>query len=63
MVNSFHDLPFKPNSDGEWHEYVIDCMESEAWAQWTPEGRIGIALPVPKDGEIVVELKTIKLDK
>jgi len=55
------DLLFEPVADGQWHEYVIDCTESPAWSEWTPEGRIGIALPVPTSGEIEVELKTIRL--
>ena len=42
---------------------MIDCDESTAWSDWTPQGRIGVTLPVPKTGEIEVELKTIKLDK
>ena len=57
------DIRFQPTADGQWHEYVIDCTESPAWSKWTPEGRIGIALPVPKDGEIEVELKTVRLEK
>ena len=57
------DVRFQPIADGRWHEYVIDCAESTAWSKWTPAGRIGIALPVPAEGEIVVELKTIRLEK
>lgn len=57
------DIPFQPIADGQWHEYGIKCSESSAWSKWTPEGRIGIALPVPAEGEIVVELKTIRLEK
>jgi len=55
------DLLFNPIADGQWHEYTIDCTESPAWSEWTPEGRIGIALPVPTSGEIEVELKPIRL--
>ena len=55
------DIRLQPIADGQWHEYVIDCTESPAWSKWTPAGRIGIALPVPTKGEIVVELKTIRL--
>jgi len=55
------DLLFNPIADGQWHEYTIDCSESSAWSQWTPEGRIGIALPVPTSSEIEVELKPIRL--
>lgn len=57
------DLPFKPTADGQWHEYIIRGTESTAWPKWTPEGRIGVALPVPTEGEIVVELGTIRLEK
>ena len=57
------DLPFQPIADGQWHEYAITCTESSAWSKWTPAGRIGIALPVPAEGEIVVELKTVRLEK
>lgn len=57
------DIPFQPVADGQWHEYVIKCTESPAWSKWTPAGRIGIALPVPTEGEIVVELKTVRLEK
>jgi hypothetical protein len=57
------DLPFMVTADGQWHEYVIKCTESTAWLKWTPEGRIGIALPVPTEGEIVVELKSVRLEK
>ncbi len=57
------DLLFKPIADGQWHEYIIDCSKSAAWPEWTPEGRIGVALPVPTKEEIVVELKTIRLEK
>ena len=57
------DILFQPIADGQWNEYVIDCNESPAWSLWTPEGRIGIALPVPTEGEVEVELKTIKLEK
>jgi arylsulfatase A len=57
------DLHFKPIADGQWHEHVVDCTKSSAWSQWTPQGRIGVALPVPTNGEIDVELKTIRLDK
>lgn len=56
------DLRFNPTADGKWHEYVIDCTTSTAWAKWTSEGRIGLALPVPTKGEIEVELKTIQLE-
>ncbi|MBT3190982.1 MAG: sulfatase-like hydrolase/transferase [Verrucomicrobia bacterium] len=56
-----NDLLFDPVADGQWHEYVIDCTESPAWSEWTPEGRIGIALPVPASGEVEVELKPIRL--
>jgi hypothetical protein len=55
------DLLFKPIADGKWHEYVIDCTESDAWSQWSSSGRIGIALPVPTKGEVEISLKTIKL--
>ncbi|MDB2318338.1 sulfatase-like hydrolase/transferase [bacterium] len=55
------DVHFRPIADGKWHEYVIDCTNSAAWSQWTPQGRIGVALPVPTNGEIKVELKTIQL--
>ncbi len=55
------DLPFRPKADGNWHDYTIDCTQSEAWEQWTPQGRIGIALPVPQEGEIEVKVKTIRL--
>ena len=57
------DLLFTPVADGQWHEYVVDCTQSSAWSQWTPEGRIGIALPVPANGALEVELKTIRLLK
>ena len=57
------DLPFQPLADGQWHKYAIKCTESPAWSKWTPAGRIGIALPVPAEGEIVVELKTVRLEK
>ena len=57
------DLLFKPVADGKWHEYVIDCTESDAWSQWSSLGRIGIALPVPITGEVEIVLKTIKLDQ
>lgn len=57
------DLPFQPTADGQWHEYVIKCTKSTAWPKWTPEGRIGVALPVPTEGEITVELKAIRLEK
>ena len=57
------DRKFKPIADGQWHEHVVDCTKSSAWSQWTPEGRIGVALPVPTKGEIEVELKTIQLVK
>ena len=55
------DLLFQPIADGQWHEYVVDCTQSSAWSQWTTEGRIGIALPVPKSGEVLIELKTARL--
>ena len=55
------DLLFAPIADGQWHEYVVDCTQSSAWTQWTPQGRIGIALPVPASGELKVELMTIHL--
>lgn len=55
------DLLFQPIADGQWHTYVIDCSQSSAWSQWTSEGRIGIALPVPKSGEVLIELKTARL--
>jgi len=55
------DLPFKPVADGQWHEYVIDCTESDAWSRWSSLGRIGIALPVPIKGEVEISFKTIKL--
>lgn len=55
------DIFFSPKADGQWHEYVIDCTQSPAWSQWTPLGRIGLALPVPKSGALVVELKPIHL--
>ena len=42
---------------------MIDCTKSSAWSPWTPEGQIGVAFLVPKTGEIIVELKSIKLDK
>ena len=57
------DLVFKPIADGKWHEYVIDCKESDAWSQWSSLGRIGVALPVPTKGEVEISLKTIKLDQ
>jgi hypothetical protein len=57
------DIHFQPIADGKWHEHVIDCANSDAWSQWTPQGRIGVALPVPTNGEIEVSLKTINLDK
>lgn len=57
------DIPFQPVADGQWHEYVIDCTESPAWSKWTPSGRIGVALPVPAEGEILVELKSVQLEK
>ena len=57
------DLLFKPIADGKWHEYVIDCTESDAWSQWSSLGRIGVALPVPTTGEVEISLKTIKLDQ
>jgi hypothetical protein len=57
------DLLFKPLADGNWHEYVIDCTESDAWSQWSSRGRIGVALPVPITGEVEIVLKTIKLDQ
>ena len=57
------DLLFKPIADGQWHEYIIDCSKSAAWPEWTPAGRIGIALPVPTKGEIEVALKTVRLEK
>jgi len=57
------DLLFKPIADGQWHEYIIDCSKSAAWPEWTSAGRIGVALPVPTKEEIVVELKTIRLEK
>ena len=57
------DLRFTPIADGQWHDYIIDCSQSPAWSQWTSEGRIGIALPVPASGEVQVELKTIKLEE
>ena len=41
------DVHYQPVADGKWHEYVIDCAKSAAWSQWTPQGRIGVALPVP----------------
>ena len=56
-------IHFQPIADGQWHEYVIDCTNSATWWQWTPQGRIGVALPVPTNGEIEVSLKTINLDK
>ena len=55
------DLLFAPIADGQWYEYVVDCTQSSAWTQWTPQGRIGIALPVPASGELQVELMTIRL--
>lgn len=55
------DVRFQPIADGQWHEYVVDCTESPAWTQWTPEGRIGLALPVPKSGEALIELKAARL--
>ena len=55
------DVHFQPIADDQWHEYEIDCTKSAAWSQWTPQGRIGVALPVPTNGEIEVELKTIQL--
>ena len=55
------DLPFKPVADGKWHEYLIDCTESDAWSRWSSLGRIGIALPVPIKGEVEISFKTIKL--
>lgn len=55
------DLLFNPVADGQWHEYVVDCTQSPAWSQWTPKGRIGLALPVPQSGELLVELKAINL--
>ena len=57
------DILFQPIADGQWHEYVIDCAKSEAWSQWSSMGRIGLALPVPANGEIKIALKTIRLDK
>lgn len=57
------DVHFQPIADGKWHEYMIDCTKSTAWSQWTPQGRIGVAIPVPTNGEINVELKTIHLKK
>ena len=57
------DILFKPIADDQWHEYVIDCAKSDAWSQWSPQGRIGIALPVPAKGEVKIALKTIRLDK
>ena len=55
------DLLFKPVADGQWHEYVIDCKNSDAWSRWSSLGRIGIALPVPIKGQIEIFLKTIRL--
>lgn len=57
------DLLFNPIADGQRHEYIVDCTPSSAWSQWTPQGRIGIALPVPTSGEMDVELKPIRLLK
>jgi arylsulfatase A-like enzyme len=57
------DLTFKPISDGQWHEYLIDCSKSSSWSQWTAQGRIGLALPVPEKGKAHIELKTISLEK
>ena len=57
------DILFQPTADANWHEYIIDCTKSESWSKWSPQGRIGIALPVPTQGEIQIELKTIKLEK
>jgi len=39
---SGEDLPFTVVSDGQWHEYAIDCSLSTAWALWTLEGKIGL---------------------
>jgi arylsulfatase A-like enzyme len=57
------DILFQPTADANWHEYIIDCTKSESWSKWSPQGRIGIALPVPTQGEIQIELKIIKLEK
>jgi hypothetical protein len=57
------DLLFEPVADGQRHEYTINCAGSAAWSEWTSQGRIGVALPVPTSGEIEVELKTIKLER
>jgi hypothetical protein len=57
------DLLFKPIADGQWHEYVVDCTDSDAWSQWSSLGRIGIALPVPIKGEVEIALKEITLDE
>ena len=55
------DIRFPAKADSQWHEYVIDCRQSPSWSQWTDQGRIGIALPVPMSGEALIELKTVSL--
>jgi hypothetical protein len=55
------DIGFPAKADSQWHEYVIDCTQSPSWSQWTDQGRIGIALPVPMSGEALIELKTVSL--
>jgi len=55
------DIRFPAKADSQWHEYVIDCTQSPSWSQWTDQGRIGIALPVPMSGEALIELKTVSL--
>jgi arylsulfatase A len=57
------DILFQPTADGQWHNYIIDCTKSASWSKWSPQGRIGIALPVPTKGEIQIEMKTINLEK
>jgi arylsulfatase A-like enzyme len=57
------DLNIPVKADGQWHEYIMDVTQSKAWSQWTENGRIGIVLPVPKRGEIVVEIERVELLK
>ena len=59
---SGEDLPFTVVSDGQWHEYAIDCSVSAAWALWTRDGKIGLQFPHESSQAITVEVDQMRVE-
>jgi arylsulfatase A-like enzyme len=57
------DIPFSVNADGKWHDYKVDLTSSSAWNQWTEKGRMGLAVPMLENGEILVSIRGVTLQE